>query len=642
MAELVTMVFTDLVSSTAVKQQMPGRDLAERNAHFFNDILQPHRQRVEETLPGAHGRVVSTQGDGYFLVFTDLLQAVRWCVDLLRDHQARPIPSPLGNVQVKIALHVGSPLLDGDNFIGHEVDYAARIGALCHGDQILVSETVAALLRDAHPADLSLHAHGGHALKGVGTVPIFELLYDGRAPLPLKSEKTPTVELPPLPESVVGREAMLEQLLTAVERGGLVVLRGEGGMGKTTLALTVAHRLAEHVPVAWLWGEQSPSLEDCLRDVALAWFGDPHAHLSVEACQQRIHQHAEETRALLVLDNFETVAADTGLQRWLMTFRGKGRVLVTTREVPPSLRGTIMPVHELTNAEAVQLFCDRLQVYGGPLPSDPKVVQELCQMVGNAPLAVELLAGRAARLPLSRLLQRLQTSLRVLDSGGDPSRPERHQSASACFEVSYATLSSAAQKLLTHLAVWPDGIGLEALHTLKGEEDWDEAAEELVSASVWRLEGERYEVHPMVRQFALEALGPDQRQVMHDAISAMARIAQAKAARLVDSTSTSVAVAFAWFDEEWTNLLYAIDQASKMSDCDLVVALAESVTEYWKPRGLARDMEEVYAQVLAARRRQGDAAGEAATLGHLADVCEELERPEEAGEYMRQALAAKT
>jgi class 3 adenylate cyclase len=90
-AEPITMVFTDLVASTELKNHLPGGDITARNQYYWEHILLPHRQRVERTLPDYGGRVVKTEGDGYFLVFKEALAAAsgrspcRWTTS--------PIPS---------------------------------------------------------------------------------------------------------------------------------------------------------------------------------------------------------------------------------------------------------------------------------------------------------------------------------------------------------------------------------------------------------------------------------------------------------------------------------------------------------------------------------------------------------------------
>jgi class 3 adenylate cyclase len=188
MAEnMIALVFTDLVNSTAIKNNLPGNSIRDRNEAYRDTILLPHRQRVTESLPQYGGRVVEEPpGDGFFLVFPNAIQAVQWSVAIQSSHIDDPILTPLGTLTVKIGVHIGSPLVHGNQFIGQEVDYAARVAALAVGEQILLSESTAAFVRSAQIGDIKLYAHGDRDLKGIGSVPIFELLYAERPPHPLK------------------------------------------------------------------------------------------------------------------------------------------------------------------------------------------------------------------------------------------------------------------------------------------------------------------------------------------------------------------------------------------------------------------------------------------------------------------------
>jgi hypothetical protein len=71
MAEnMVALVFTDLVNSTAIKNNLPGNSIRDRNETYRDTILLPHRQRVTEFLPQYEGRVVEEPpGDVFFWYF---------------------------------------------------------------------------------------------------------------------------------------------------------------------------------------------------------------------------------------------------------------------------------------------------------------------------------------------------------------------------------------------------------------------------------------------------------------------------------------------------------------------------------------------------------------------------------------------
>jgi len=639
----VTLVFTDLVGSTAIKAQLPGSDVTARNHRFVDTVLAPHRRRVEADLAAHGGRAVKTEGDSYFLVFADAVEAVRWASAIQMYHARDPIPTPLGPVAVRIGLHTGSPLPDGDDFIGHEVDYAARVAALANGGQVLLSETTAALVRAAGLADLALHPHGGRDLKGIGRVPIFELLYADRQPTPLREGVLSPSNLPPTPDGFVGRADLVAELREHVRAGGVTILKGEGGIGKTTLALAVAHQAHRDGDLTggavWLNCELQPRRDECHRQMAHVFFDDRMEQAPIEACRERIAAHLRTYPGLIILDNFETVARDAEMLRWLVAIRAPASVLVTTRDAPPGLRGRVIDVRELSSEAAAALFTERAASAGTALTdADRADVNALCAAVGNLPLAIELLAAR--RLLLPRLLERVRQGLSVLDSRGDPTRPDRHQSARACFALSFEHLTAAARDLLLRLSVLPDGAGPTVIAGVAETDDWDEAAEELVATSVWRFADGRYVVHPLLRQFALGELGPARAEAEQHAARAVARVAEVQATRTEPGAASSaeMVAALDWMEAEWRNLLACADFAETAEDWSVLGALADAVRFFFLVRGHWEECKALLTRAVAARRKIEDRAGEGRALNSLANIYNSQGRLDEAEATYRQCL----
>ena len=147
MAELRTFVFTDIVRSVELKREMPGHSDAERDQAFIARVLTPHRERIERELADYHGRVVSTAGDGHFLVFSDTISAARWAIGIQRSHRDEPIrTSGDKSVSTRISIHLGIPQVDPRdpaNFVGKPIDYASRLSDYATGGQILVSARIA-------------------------------------------------------------------------------------------------------------------------------------------------------------------------------------------------------------------------------------------------------------------------------------------------------------------------------------------------------------------------------------------------------------------------------------------------------------------------------------------------------------------
>ncbi len=197
MAELKTFLFTDVVGSVDLKRQMPGHSNAERDQAFIEFVLRPHRARIERQLEELGGRVVSTAGDGHFLVFADTIHAARWAVGIQESHRDEPIRGPAGGeVQVRISVHLGIPQIDPhdpNNFVGKPIDYAARLCDYATGGQILVSRSVVAILEDAGMDGVSFHSHGQRDLKGIGKVDVYELVYDDRGPRTMRPQPRDTL-----------------------------------------------------------------------------------------------------------------------------------------------------------------------------------------------------------------------------------------------------------------------------------------------------------------------------------------------------------------------------------------------------------------------------------------------------------------
>ncbi|MCA9229446.1 MAG: protein kinase [Planctomycetales bacterium] len=248
MAELKTFLFTDICRSVDLKNEMAGGSVTERDLAFIESILTPHRLRIKKRLEEFGGRVVSTAGDGHFLVFDNTIHAAQWAIDVQRSHSAEPIVTPNnGRVEVRISVHVGVPQedpADATNFVGKSVDYASRLNDYATGAQILVSRSVMAILDDIGLDGISFHLHGRRHLKGIGRVEVHELIYDSHGARPLRqnpsshSDRQWTV----IPSqgfeetALFGGQATETSLLAApaLKRVGnyeLLEVLGSGGMG---------------------------------------------------------------------------------------------------------------------------------------------------------------------------------------------------------------------------------------------------------------------------------------------------------------------------------------------------------------------------------------------------------------------------
>ena len=206
----VTFLFTDVEGST--------RLLKDVGAEQFAEALAEHRRVLRESF-AAHGGVeVDTQGDAFFVAFPTAAGAAASA----RVGQRALAPGPIA---VRMGLHTGTPTVAAEGYVGIDVHRAARIAALAHGGQVIVSASTAALLEDEPLRDL-----GRHRLKDFDApARLFQLGVAEFPPL-----RTPgAVDLPTPATHFLGRERELFEAATIwLDRDPRVLtIIGPGGTG---------------------------------------------------------------------------------------------------------------------------------------------------------------------------------------------------------------------------------------------------------------------------------------------------------------------------------------------------------------------------------------------------------------------------
>lgn len=183
MRQLLTIVFTDVVESSATKRDDSlGSDSRERDHAYLEKIQTRHFHLVRECCAKRGGREIETMGDAFYLTFDDPVEAVRCAVDIQKDLAANPIETPRGPLRLRIGIHSGFPESFEGSFHGTDVDTAARVEANATERQILLSAPTYELVR--HMTDVKFHQLGEFALKGVARTRIWEADWDGHGPRP--------------------------------------------------------------------------------------------------------------------------------------------------------------------------------------------------------------------------------------------------------------------------------------------------------------------------------------------------------------------------------------------------------------------------------------------------------------------------
>ncbi len=271
-----------------------------------------------------------------------------------------------------------------------------------------------------------------------------------------------TATLPAPATPLVGRTRELAALLATLGASpdAIVTLTGPGGVGKTRLAIEVAHRLvdsfADGAAFVSLATVTQPNLAPDA--IARALGMSPQNVIGVE---QLIATLAPR-ELLLILDNLEHVIDAAPMIAQLKTGCPHLSVLVTSRVrlrisrecefvvAPLSLADHRAPFDQQRASDANQLFAARARSIdpGFALSNQNAAdVSEICRRLDGLPLAIELAASRLRILPLSALLARLDTRLPLL-TGGDRDLPLRQQSMRETIAWSYELLQPDEQRFL--------------------------------------------------------------------------------------------------------------------------------------------------------------------------------------------------
>ncbi|NTU65911.1 MAG: hypothetical protein HGB05_21520, partial [Chloroflexi bacterium] len=242
----VTFLFTDIEGSTPLAQQYP----AELPA-----LLARHHAILHQSIAAHHGHVFQIIGDAFSAAFHTASDALHAALDAQRGLQHEVWhPAP---IKARMGLHTG-PAQAGavEAVAGGYAGYATlartqRVMSVAYGDQILLSNATAELLRDQLPAEVTLRDMNEHRLKGLAQPEhLWQLVAPGLATEfpPLKSLTTMPNNLPLQLTSFVGREKEIADIKGLLTSARLVTLTGSGGTGKTRLSIEVGTQLLSNFP----------------------------------------------------------------------------------------------------------------------------------------------------------------------------------------------------------------------------------------------------------------------------------------------------------------------------------------------------------------------------------------------------------
>ena len=511
----VTFAFTDIEGSTRLWETEPAA--MARSLVLHNETL--------HAAFGHYGGVVfSTMGDEMAVAFSSAAGAVRAALETQRALLAAPWPTETGVLKVRMGLHTDEAVLRDGQYANRPLNRCARLMAVAHGGQILMSDATEALVRSQLPDGATLLDLGEHRLRDLaGRMHIFQLVHPdlpGAFPAPRTLDAFPG-NLPLQVSSFIGRARELKQTAAALGEARVITLIGVGGVGKTRLALQIAEQVLQRFgDGAWLC-ELAPIRDAAGVDDAVAAVFSVTAR-GGQSTRYALVEFLRNKELLLVLDNCEHLLAGAAALAMILE-RSCARlvILATSREglgidgerlvpVPPfAVPGADADLETITDAEAVHLFADRAVAVKPDFTvtaENAAAVAAVVRRLDGVALAIELAAARVPAMTPAELARRLDRRFAVL-AGGRRGAVERHQTLRAAIDWSFELLTEPEQRLLGRLAVFAGGCTLQAVETVCSGEGIDPGAVfELLASLVARSLVVAEESGPQSRYRLLETI----------------------------------------------------------------------------------------------------------------------------------------
>ncbi len=401
----------------------------------------------------------------------------------------------------------------------------------------------------------------------------------------------------------VGRETELHALATLLEQADtrLLTLMGEGGMGKTRLALEVARaRLDSYADGVFFVALASLTAAETIVSAIVRALGvtvhgdDPTAALL---------RWGHDKHLLLILDNFEHLLEGVGLVAELLQAAPQVQIIATSREclnvrgehvysVEGLEYGQGAPAAAAATSAAIRLFVQgarrarpEFRLGAVELPT----LQRICELVGGMPLGLELAAAWVGVLGLQEIADEITRDVDFLQARW-PDAPGRHRSMRAVFNWSWRLLNEGERKALRQLSVFRGGFTRAAAETIAGGSLRVLAGLQHKSLLHRRPAGGatgRYEIHEQLRQFAAEQLDavPDEQgdRIRQRHAAYYLGLANEAAPELAGGPEQIL-----WFGRvaaEFDNFRAVLDWAVEQKEVALALRLGTALREFWMTRG---------------------------------------------------------
>jgi tetratricopeptide (TPR) repeat protein len=471
-----------------------------------------------------------------------------------------------------------------------------------------------------------------------------------QSPIKSKTEKkqpetsplTPLFQLPPPPADFTGRTAELAELRAAIEKGGVHIsgLQGQGGVGKTALALKLAAELASNYPDAQIYldlkgvSEKPLTAAEAMSHVLRTFHPEAKLPEKEEDLRALYLSAVHNKRALLLMDNAKNAAEVKPLIP-----PPSCALLVTSRQhfALPGLQAKNLET--LPPQDAKELLLRITPRIDG----EAETIAKLCGYLPQAlRLAASAMTVRVNLEPQDYARQLADEKRRLELLAGED------ESVTASITLSYDLLDSETQKRWRMLAVFPDTFDAHAAAAV-----WEieaDAAQDALSSLLqysmleWNDSTKRYRLHDLMRDFARQRLTPAESDAASKSHATHYGTVLEAADEFYLAGGDSIVSGLALFDIEWGNIQAGQAWAAAQSTKNHEAAELCSGYPRWgtyvlllrqQPRGQIRWRE----AGLAAARQLKDQAAEGSHLGNLGIAYRQLGEYNHAIECHEQHLA---
>jgi predicted ATPase/class 3 adenylate cyclase len=599
----VTFLFATAETAARLAEEQP--DTYAELFHFFEIAF-------SEAVRAHDGVIFEGVGDSLYAAFPSAPRAVAAAL----DSQRRVVSfasTTAGRLRVRMGLNTGDAEPHGRHYVGAPLYRCARIMAVAHPSQVLLSSTTAAGAVEALPEGASLRSVGTHRLKDLAEPEVISQLRHPDLPSefpPLKSLSVLLNNLPSQLTSFVGRQEEIAEVGRHLGSSRLLTLLGPGGVGKTRLSLQVA-------------ADAIDTYRDGVWLVEFAALVDPRlvtqqvaAALGVREEVGRplvdtLLQFTRSKQLLLLLDNCEHLrdaCAENAAQ--LLGASPEVRILATSQQklgLPDETVWTVPPLRvpdlkadtagQLGRFESVRLFVDRASSVQASFRINDRnggAIAQICRQLDGIPLAIELAAARVNVLSVDQLASRLQDRFHVLTRGSRTALP-RQQTLRAVIDWSYGLLNADEGTLFRRLAVFSGGWSADAAPAVCAWNDLSQADigqlltgladKSLTVSERTRDDMRRHRMLESLRAYAWERLSEsgeaEQSRRRHaDFFLALTEKAEP------ELTGPQQRTWLETLDAEHDNVRAALRWSETSSESDLGWRIGGAMWRYWSVRGL--------------------------------------------------------